>query len=130
MNRLLPLALLLVLLPTAAGVHAADDGVTVINGCRLEAESHCAGADLRGADLRHLDLRRIDLSGADLSGADLRHANLDLANLEKARLARADLTRASLQQANLRLADFPAPGWRRSTAGPCMPRPHASPAPT
>ncbi|HEY6610426.1 MAG TPA: pentapeptide repeat-containing protein, partial [Pseudomonas sp.] len=82
---LLPLALL----SLASHAQADDDGVTVINGCRLEADSQCPAANLRGADLRHLDLRRINLAGADLSGADLRHAKLDLANLEKAKLHKA-----------------------------------------
>ncbi|MBU3056199.1 pentapeptide repeat-containing protein, partial [Pseudomonas indica] len=76
MLRLLLVALLM------GGNAFADDETPVIGGCRLEAESHCLGANLRNADLSHLDLRRINLSGADLRGADLRHSRLDLANLE------------------------------------------------
>lgn len=108
----------------------------VINGCRIETDTNCpganlryaelAGADLIGANLSGADLYRTDLgnatlwhvdfsgatlrnthmAGASLSGANLRDARLWNTNLQGADLSRADLTGADLDGATLTGANF------------------------
>ena len=53
----------------------------VINGCTIEANTICYGADLSDADLFEANLSNANLSGANLSGANLYAANLYAANL-------------------------------------------------
>lgn len=48
------------------------DQAPVINGCTLERNAQCSGADLRGADLSNLDLRMANFQQANLAGANLR----------------------------------------------------------
>ena len=71
LHLILPAALLL------AGSYAlAADDTLVVNGCRIEPDSHCPGANLKGANLSNQDMRRMDLSGADLSGAQDDHLHV------------------------------------------------------
>ena len=113
---------------------AEDDGafrlaggdVRVVNGCRIEPNAQCPGANLTGAFLWASDLSGANLSGANLSftnlsGADLRRADLWRANLRFADLRDANLTRANLSgtdlwRANLTRADLSCLGhsicWR------------------
>ena len=88
------------------------DTVPVINGCKLEAETACPGADLGAADLSNLNLRGADLRGSNLTGATLNHTNLRGANLNGAKLDNAtgyrlQLYRASLRGAKVRNATLP-----------------------
>lgn len=95
---------------------ASAASALTINGCKIEPNTRCPGANLRGANLSGTDVRGADLSGADLSGADLRGAilhrtNLHRANLSEANLSNADpsfanLVGANLQRATAHRADF------------------------
>ena len=71
----------------------------VVNGCTIEANTSCIGAELSGADLTGADLSYADLSYADLTGADLTGADLSGASLWRADLSFADLTGADLSEA-------------------------------
>ncbi|MBM3949758.1 MAG: pentapeptide repeat-containing protein [SAR202 cluster bacterium] len=98
-----------------------------INGCKIEEDTQCPGADLSGADLGAItskghparlaaNLSGGNFSGAnlegaymariDLSGADLSNTNLRGANLYQAMLFEADLTGADLTDVDLSFADM------------------------
>jgi uncharacterized protein YjbI with pentapeptide repeats len=81
----------------------AAGSAPVINGCVLEPNTQCPGADLSGANLSGstlggeptgIDLTRANLSGANLSRADFYQTSLRGANLSGADLSGADLTEA------------------------------------
>ena len=83
----------------------------VINGCTIQPNTSCPGADLRGAYLPFADLSGADLDRANLMGAALIHANLRDANLQRtslglAVLGAADLTGADLRGASLTKANL------------------------
>ena len=99
---------------------AGWDGI-VINGCPIEPNAQCPGADLSkvnlgeanlsganlaGANLSGSSLMTTNLSGADLTGARLGESFLWQANLATANLTNANLTDAVLDQANLNDADL------------------------
>src|SRR5918996_1761239 len=97
LSAIAPVALASVL---ALGTTGSAVAQPEINGCRIEPQTTCPGADLAGADLFAADLHGADLSGANLAGAelelaDLRGADLSGANLEGARLAGAKLKKMS-----------------------------------
>lgn len=99
-----------------------------INGCKIEPDTQCPGADLAGADLgtitagshhvarfaaqltrgnfRGATFEGAYLAGTRLSGADLSNANLRGADLYGAELFEADLTGADLTDADLSFADI------------------------
>jgi uncharacterized protein YjbI with pentapeptide repeats len=98
-----------------------------INGCKIQPDTQCPGADLSGADLGAITskghpgrllakLSGGNFSGAnfedaymariDLSGADLTNANLKRANLYQATLFEADLSGADLTGVDLSFADM------------------------
>ena len=91
----------------------------VINGCTIEANTSCIGADLSGADLSNAYLSGANLTGADLSDANLSGAYLDGADLTGADLSyisansnmgaftSINLSGANLTNANLFYAYFP-----------------------
>ena len=112
MRPLATASLLLFMTPALAGDYMADlDEVPVINGCKLERETSCAGADLQGADLSNMDLRSANFRGANLSGANLSHtslrgANLDGANLDDVTGYRLQVYRASMRGASLKNAQL------------------------
>jgi uncharacterized protein YjbI with pentapeptide repeats len=98
-----------------------------INGCKIQPDTQCPGADLSGADLGAITskghpgrlpaklsggnfsganfegayMARIDLSGADLSNANFRGANLYQATLFEANLSGANLTDVDLSFADM-----------------------------
>lgn len=117
--------------PTTAGARMRDimpgnptppPIATEINGCKIQPDTQCPGADLSSADLGAITskghpgrlpaklsggnfsganfegayMARIDLSGADLSNANLKGANLYQAALFEADLSGADLTDVDL----------------------------------
>lgn len=90
---------------------SAAGGVKVINGCALQPNTQCPGADLRRADLSGVSILTgeptgIDLTGANLRGADLRGADLYQTSLRGADLSDADLSGADLTEAITTGADF------------------------
>jgi hypothetical protein len=76
-------------------------GTTEVNGCEIEPNTVCQGADLSGADLSGEDLTGANLSRADLTDADLSNANLTEANLAGARIVDANLDDSNLTRTNL-----------------------------
>jgi uncharacterized protein YjbI with pentapeptide repeats len=108
MTRRRPLACLrflvglLLLFALAFGSARPGAAQQVINGCRIEPDTACPGADLRNADLRGVDLTGANLAGADLQGANLEEADFDGANLQGADFTLANLTDAKLDGADLR----------------------------
>jgi hypothetical protein len=92
------LSLALVALASACG---GSDGPETVNGCEIQAETSCPGADLSDADLEGADLSGSDLSGATLDGTNLSDANLSEANLTEAQISDADLSDADLTGATL-----------------------------
>jgi uncharacterized protein YjbI with pentapeptide repeats len=76
-------------------------GSQTVNGCTIEPETSCSGADLANADLEGVDLSRADLTSANLDGANLSDADLSEANLSGASIVGADLSGADLTSANL-----------------------------
>ena len=78
----------------------------VINGCTIEANTSCYGANLSGADLSDVNLNGANLTFTDLSDANLSGANLSGANLSSAHLSGANLTNAYLLYADLLYADL------------------------
>jgi len=72
-----------------------------VNGCKIEPNTVCQGADLSGADLSGEDLTGANLSRTDLTDADLSDANLTEANLAGARITDANLDDANLTRTNL-----------------------------
>lgn len=102
-RRLLPLALLLATLGSAAPAAAAEISRTY-GSCTLvsgRATNVCVGADLRNANLSSMDLRGADLHGSNLTGADLHGSLLTGANLSSVTLNRANLLATILSGANL-----------------------------
>lgn len=95
--------LLFAFTPVFGGDYMADiEPVPLINGCKLERETSCPGADLQGANLSNMDLRSANFRGANLSGANLSHtslrgANLDGANLDNVTGYRLQVYRASMR---------------------------------
>ena len=87
-------------------VREASDDVPVVNGCRIEPQTQCPGANLSGANLFGANLRDANLSGAKLNRAFLEGANLEGANLSRAEVVWADLSGANLRRANLRGANL------------------------
>jgi len=83
---------LIVVLTMAAPVSAQQ----VINGCRIEPQTQCPGANLAGASLAGANLAGANLVIANLAGANLTGANLESARLEGAYIAGADLSDALL----------------------------------
>jgi len=99
-----------------------------INGCRIEPDTQCPGADLANADLgaitaggHHVARRAADLSGgnfrganfegaymarAELAGADLSNANFRGTNLHQSSLYEANMSGADLTEADLSFADM------------------------
>ena len=87
MRPIITASLILAFTPALAGDYMADlDQAPVINGCKLERETRCPGADLKGVDLSNMDLRSANFRGANLSGANLSHTSLRGANLDGANL--------------------------------------------
>ena len=78
----------------------------VVNGCAIEANTSCIGAELSGADLSYADLTGADLTGADLSGASLWRADLSYADLTGADLSEAWFANAYLNGADLTNTDL------------------------
>lgn len=92
-------------------VREAAGDVMVINGCAIEPNAQCAGADLAGANLRgavlfEANLQRAVLTGAQLANANLVAATLVQANLSGASMSAVELIRADLSGADLTGADL------------------------
>lgn len=103
--------------PTSSvAVRQAADAVQVVNGCRIEPNTRCPGADLisltaweadlSGADLSRANMYKVSLSGANLSGANLSRAVLWGADLVDTDLRGADLSGATFIEAFLMEADL------------------------
>jgi len=90
------------------GPQAGADGVLVINGCRIEPETQCPGADLRHADLSGQNLFRANFRGALLSRAKFNDANVKFANFDGADLTGASFEAAFMQGSTARGADMRA----------------------
>lgn len=73
----------------------------VVNGCLIQPNTQCYGADLSGADLSGADLTLARLAFARLTRANLSDARLVIAGLSNTDLRGAVLTRADVRGANL-----------------------------
>ena len=78
----------------------------MIDGCRIEPETECRGANLAGAFLLKANLARSDLREVNLEGADLREVNLRKVDLTGSTVTKADVTGGRLQKSDLDKADF------------------------
>jgi len=76
----------------------------VINGCTIEPDTSCPGANLRVANLSGANLSGAYLDGADLTGADLSYIS---ANSNMGAFTSINLSGANLTNANLFYAYFP-----------------------
>ncbi len=82
-------------------LQADEDQPLAINGCVIQPDSNCAGADLRGADLSNQDMRKMNLAGADLTDANLQESKLSEANLGNATMTGTRRHYATFQGTNM-----------------------------
>jgi hypothetical protein len=100
-SRFMPIWILLCTAGVLALAACGGGGTEEVNGCKIEPNTVCQGADLSDSDLSGEDLTGANLSGANLTDVDLSDANLTEANLTNARIIDANLDNANLTRTNL-----------------------------